>query len=189
MSCRNYGVYLQGAIIKKEDFDPAKVIIAVCEGIYKFTLPDDIKTSLYNNEFNREIAEKLCTVLEIAIEDIDSIYGYSDISDKIISNSCLPEWYADLYPPLIGSSEVEFAVFNEIEGDYYYAGKNEDEYIEDCYMFSLFTPFVWDIGKYTGCRTKAECVQQIREAAKTLLKDDIDWEKRLGYLIGSEFSS
>ena len=29
MSCRNIGVYVQGAIIKKEDFDPAKVIQAV----------------------------------------------------------------------------------------------------------------------------------------------------------------
>ena len=186
MSCRNYGIYITGAIIKKEDFDPAKVIITICERIYKFTLSDDIKTSLYNNEFNRETVAKLCEVLEF---DIDSIYDYSDISNKIISDSCLSEWYADYYPPLIGSNEVEFAVFNEIEGDYYYAGKNEDEYIEDCYMFSLFTPFVWDINDYKGCRTKDECVQKIREAAKTLLKDDIDWEKRLGYLIGSEFSS
>jgi hypothetical protein len=51
MSSRNYGIYEQGAIFKKEDFDPVKVILAVSEKIYEYTLPENMKTAFVNNEF------------------------------------------------------------------------------------------------------------------------------------------
>ena len=99
----------------------------------------------------------------------------------------LREWFEDYDPPVMGTEKVSVYVFSEIEGDYSYDNdETEDEYLEDGYMFSLYVPFVWDIEKYK-IRTKEEIVQLIREAAKPLLKDNIDWDKRLGYLIGSSF--
>ena len=188
MSMRNYGIYQQGAIIRKEDFDPVKVILAVIETIYGITLPDNIKTVLSDNIFDRETAAALCGMLEIEIEDENELQDYAYISDKIIESADLAEWFEEADSPLMGTNDMSVYVFSEIEGDFYYDGsEHTDEYMENGLMFSIYFPMVWDIKDSDGWETKEEIVCRIRETAKPLLKDGICWEKRLGYLIGSSF--
>jgi hypothetical protein len=185
---RNYGIYVQGAIIKKEDFDPVKVILAVSEKICRITLPDNIKTALNLNIFNRDVALEVCELLEVEIEDENELQDYSYISDKIIDEAHLPEWFEESESPLMGTDGISIYAFSEIEGDFCYDDdEHSDEYMADGYMFSLYSPLVWNIRKRNDWKTKAEIVQQISETAKPLLKDGIDWDKRLGSLIGSTF--
>jgi len=185
---RNYGIYMQGAIIKKEDFDPGKVILAVSEKICGITLPDTIKTNLINNVFDSETTVALCEMLEVEVEDRNTMQDYSYISDKLIEEAHLPEWFEESDSSLMGTDGISVYVYSDIEGDYSYDdGDHWDEYVENGYMFSLHFPVVWDIRKHSDWKTKDEIVQQIRETAKPLLKDGIDWKKRLGYLIGSSF--
>jgi hypothetical protein len=184
---RNYGIYEQGAIIKNEDFDPVKVILAVCEKICNITLPDNIKSALQFNIFSRDIAVELCEMLDIDIEDSEEIQDYSYLSNTLLEEADSEEWF-DGPDSLMGTSEISVNSFTDIEGEFVYDNQaNKTEYIDALYMFSLYVPFVWDIGEYNGCRTKDETAQKVREAAKPLLKDAIDWNGRLGYLIGSSF--
>ena len=188
MSMRNYGIYTQGAIIKKEDFDPVKVILAVSEKICKIMLPENIKTALNLNIFNLETAFTLCEMLEVKIEDNNELQDYSYISDKLIAYAYLPDWFEEAESPLMGTNEISVYAFSEIEGDFFYDNdENSEEYVDDGYMFSIYSPLVWNIRKRDDWKTKEEIVRQIRETAKPPLKDGIDWEKRLGYLIGSLF--
>ena len=186
MSMRNYGIYQQGAIFKQNDFAPEKVILAVCEKINNITLPDNIKKALQNNIFDIDIAVELCEILDI--EHNGEIKDYSYISDKLISEACLSDWFEDSDTPLMGTGEISVYVFSEIEGDYYYDNDEvEEEYVEDGYMFSFYLPFVWNIKKHKNWHTRDAIVQKLREVSKPMLKDDIDWDKRLGSLIGSSF--
>jgi hypothetical protein len=188
MSYRSYGIYQHGAIFKQEDFEPAKVILAVSEKIYEIALPENIKSTLHLNIFNKDMALEICEELEIEIKDTQELKDYSYISDALISEAHMPEWFEQSPSPLMGTKEMSVYVFSDMEGDYYYDNdEKSDEYVADGYMFSFEIPFIWDIRKRDSWHTREEIVEQLRESAKPLLKDDIDWDKRLGYLIGSEF--
>jgi hypothetical protein len=185
---RSYGIYQQGAIFKQEDFEPAKVILAVSEKICNITLPENIKSALQLNIFNKDMALELCKKLEIEIKDTQGVQSYSYISDALISEAHLPEWFEESDSPLMGTNEISVYVFSDIEGDYCYDNaETKNEYVEDGYMFSFYVPLTWNIKKRDNWQTREEIVEQLRETAKPLLKDGIDWDKRLGYLIGSEF--
>ena len=189
MSCRNIGVYVQGAIIKKEDFDTVKVIQAVCEKIHGTPLSDEIKNSLTNGKFDREIAEKLCEMLDV---NADEIEDYVCISSVLLEDADFTEWFEEPYN-LMCSHELDITVINELEGDFIYDnGCYYEESVENILMFSLNFPLVWNINKYISgdnYRSRGEVLRLIRKTAQPLLKDDIEWENRLGYLIGSLFIS
>ena len=110
MSMRNYGIYMQGAIIRKEDFDPVKVILTVSEKICGITLPDDIQTVLRGNIFERETAVMLCGTLEIDIEDENELRDYAYISNKLIEEAHLPDWFEEVDSPLMGTNDISVYV-------------------------------------------------------------------------------
>lgn len=185
MSMRSVGIYEQGAIFRSEDFDPVKVILAVSEKIMGISLPDDIKDSLVHDTFNPQTAIRLCELLEIDPADIKELTDYSRISNYLVNEAGFNDWF-DGSNSLMGSKEVSVSVFSNISGEFMYdCCDNMDELVEDCFMFVIDFPFAWKIGDYQGLRTKPDVLHHISETAKSLLKDDIDWEKRLGALIGA----
>jgi hypothetical protein len=187
MSSRGYGIYQQGAIFHYEDFDPAKVITTVFEKCMETTVPENIRKALADSDCNTGIITELCDLLDISFFHRDGIKAFSDISNILVAEAERDEWFIGS-EPLMGTDHVEVLVYSDIEGEYVYAGKEkEDNQIEDCFIFSLSFPKVWDIEEHKGIRTKEEAVQAIREAAKPLIKDNIDWSKRLGFLIGSSY--
>ena len=192
MSCRNIGVYLQGAIIKKEDFDPVKVIPAVCEKVRGISLPDNIKKALTDGKLDRETGEKLCEILDIRHINIEEIEDSACIASTLLQEGDFKEWFEEPYN-LMGSPQLEVTVINELEGDFIYDNSVQyDEPVENILMFSLNFPLVWNINGYisrNNYRSRGEVLRLIRKTAQPLLKDDIEWENRLGYLIGSLFIS
>ena len=185
MSMRNYGIFHQGAIFFQEDFDPAKVITAVLEDIIETTVPEHIKTALAGNDFSAGIVTELCGLLDMSGYSRDGFKSYSDISNSLVAEAGLEEWF-NRPNPLMGTADVGVFIFSDIEGEYVFDTEHkENQYQDDCFMFSLDFPLVWRIGDCTGPKSRSEVVELIREAARPLLKDDIDWEERLGALIGS----
>jgi len=163
MRCRNYGVYEQGAIIKYEDFDPIKVILAVCEKICEIVLPQHIKNALTNKCFDYEVAVNLCELLKIKFNNPDGIQDYSCIFYQLIKEACLKEWF-DEYN-LMGSNEVFVTVINEIEGEFVYDNQAHDEdYVEDILMFSLRFPLIWDIKSCDNWKSKEEIIRDANTA-------------------------
>ena len=194
MSIRNYGIYHQGVIFYMEDFDPAKVIQAVCEKIYNIILPDNIKNALTNNKFDFEIFTELCALLDINVDEIDNIErinDYSYISHKLVADAEYDEWFNGT-ETLMGTDKASVFIFSEIEGEYIYDNnEKETETVTDCYMLSLDFPAVWEINDYivknNGYRSRGEILRLICKTVQPLLKDGIEWENRLGYLIGSTY--
>ena len=185
MSMRDYGIYHQGAIIHQEDFDPIKVITVYIEKALAITVPDCIKEALACNDFNAIAVLDLCNLLCISEYDRNSIKSYSDISNNLLADAERDEWFE--WPnPLMGTKMVPVCVFSDIEGKFI-ADNDSDGYEDvcECFMFSLNFPLAWRVDEYTGPRSRDEAVALIREAAKPLLKDGIDWDARLGALIGS----
>ena len=185
MSMRNYGIYNQGAFFKQEDFDPVKVILAVMTKIDGVTPPDNIMQALTAGVFDETVAAEICEILDV--DNKGNITDYQQISDILVSEVLRDEWF-DGNTPIMGTDKAPVSAYTDIEGDFVFDNdETEDEYVEECYVFSLRQPFVWDISEHKGFRTRNEVVGHIKEAAAVLLKDDIDWDKRLGYLIGSTF--
>jgi hypothetical protein len=95
------------------------------------------------------------------------------------------EWF-NSSNPVMGTAEVSIFAFSDIEGDYIFDTEVKGMQEEDnCFMFSLDFPLLWRTDLYTGPKTRNEIVRLIRDAARPLLKDDINWDERLGVLIGS----
>ena len=191
MSIRNYGIYHQGVIFHMEDFDPVKVIQAVCEKIYNIILPDNIKNALTNNKFDFEIFTELCALLDINVDKIEGINDYSYISNKLVADAESDEWF-NRTETLMGTDKASVFIFSDIEGEYIYdSNEKETETVTDCYMLSLDFPAVWEINDYivknNGYRSRGEILRLICKTVQPLLKDTIDWENRLGYLIGSTY--
>ena len=185
MSTRNYGIYHQGAIFYNEDFDPVKVIKTVSQKIDEIILPDHIVNALNNNEFKTEIAAEIGELLDMRIKEVNKIKDYSYISNNLIDGAEYEDWF-NREEPLMGTKETSVFIFSYIEGEYVYDNiEKENELIENCYMFSLNFPLVWEIEKYHGIKTKNEILEKIKKVAEPMLKDGIEWESRLGYLIGS----
>jgi hypothetical protein len=66
-------------------------------------------------------------MFEIKYADENEIQDYSHISDALISDCCLQEWF-DSPNPLMGTPEININVYDDIEGDFVYDNKpNYDE--------------------------------------------------------------
>lgn len=59
----------------------------------------------------------------------------------------------------------------------------------DCMMLCFNVPYAWDIKDANIPADKNEAVRQLKDASKSLLKDDIDWEDRLGSLLAAGYNS
>lgn len=187
MPMRNYGIYQQGAIFRQEDFDPVKVILALSEKIYELTLPDNILAALRKNEFSIEIVNELCEKMDIRIRDDADMTDFSCVSNALISEFGPAEWFNEP-PVLMGSDDVYICVYSEIDGEFVYDADIENEDVEDCYILSLHVPIAWKLDSYSGPRTKEDALRCIKETAGALLKDNINWETRLGELIGASMA-
>ena len=58
------------------------------------------------------------------------------------------------------------------------------EELSEGMILAFHVPFVWDIRDAIIPADKRIAVFQLQEASKSFLKDNIDWENRLGYLCG-----
>lgn len=95
-----YGVYFQGAIFHKEDFNPIKVIKVAAKEIKEISLPDRINEMLEKGGFDRDVALKICKLLDIEVGGGEKILDYSYISNIFLRES--DDWFEDP-DPLMGS--------------------------------------------------------------------------------------
>ena len=54
----------------------------------------------------------------------------------------------------------------------------------ECMIMCFDIPYAWDVKNVIIPTDKREAIFQIRQATKRLLKEDVNWEERLGYLCG-----
>ena len=181
-----YGVYEQGAMFSREDFEPMKTISYFCK-MYEVELDEEIKREIATDKVTDEHFEYLCNKLDVKP------------NDKTLQAVCIaalnPYELNDLFlpdAPITFENEMVHAkLFSDLNGVFMFS--DEDKPHEDvegeCLMLCFNIPFVWDIEDAVIPCDKRIAVFQLQEATKSLLKDDIDWEARLGCLCAAGQSS
>ena len=94
-------------------------------------------------------------------------------------------------PVTFENEMVHAKLFSDLNGIFMFG--DEDKPHEDvegeCLMLCFNVPYVWNIRDAVIPCDKRIAVFQLQEATKSLLKDDIDWEARLGCLYAAGQSS
>ena len=181
-----YGVYEQGAMFFREDFDPVKTINYFCK-MYEIEMTEEIKKEIETDTMTDEHFDFLCEKLEVNPEErtlqsmcTQTLNPY-EIYDLLLEN-------ADVK---IGNDMVYASVYSNLVGDFIFYDKDKPwEHIDgDCMMLCFNVPYAWDIKDANIPADKNEAVRQLKDATKSLLKDDINWEDRLGSLLAAGYNS
>lgn len=180
-----YGVYEQGAMFFREDFDPVKTINYFCK-MYGIELSEEIKKEIETDTVTDENFDFLCKELEVNPEErtlqsmcTQTLNPY-EIYDLLLEN-------ADVK---IGNDMVYTSVYSNLIGDFMFYDEDKpwDHIDGECMMLCFSVPYVWDIQNANIPADKNEAILQLKDAAKSLLKDDINWEDRLGSLFAAGYN-
>lgn len=177
-----YGVYEQGAMFSREDFDPVKTISYFCN-MYQIELDEEIKKEIETDKVTDKHFDFLCTKLEVKPKE--------KTLQAICVSALNPYELNDLFLPdasvTFENEMVHAKLFSNLSGVFMFA--DEDKLHEDvegeCLMLCFNIPYVWNIRDAIIPCDKRIAVFQLQEATKSLLKDNIDWESRLGCLYAS----
>ena len=181
-----YGVYEQGAMFSREDFDPMKTISHFCK-MYEIELTEEIKKEIEADKVTDEHFDFLCTKLEVKpkTKTLQAIC-VAALNPYELNDLFLPD-----APVTFENEMVHAKLFSDLNGIFMFG--DEDKPHEDvegeCLMLCFNVPYVWNIRDAVIPCDKRIAVFQLQEATKSLLKDDIDWEARLGCLYAAGQSS
>lgn len=181
-----YGVYEQGAMFFRKDFDPVKTINYFCK-MYEIELTEEIKKEIETDTMTDDHFDFLCEKLEVNPEErtlqsmcIQTLNPY-EISDLFLEDAEVR----------IGNDMVYASVYSDLVGDFIFYDEDKPwEHIDgDCMMLCFNVLHVWDIKDANIPVDKNEAVRQLKDATKSFLKDDINWEERLGSLLAAGYNS
>jgi len=176
---KRYGIYEQGALFSREDFDPYKTIKYLFD-IYGIKLSNKLEEVIRYNKVCEADLNFLCDVLEVKpeVRNLQAICAAAlnpyELNDIFMTD-------ADIK---FENEMVHAKLFSDINGIFMFDDEDRPhEEISGEYMMVCFNiPHVWDIRNAIIPGDKRIAVFQIQDATKALLKDDIDWEARLGSL-------
>ncbi len=180
---RQDGIYVQGAYITRDDFEPLKTIKYFCE-LYNIKLTKEMDAEITSDNLSEETLDYLIEKLEIK----DPVCCTQDICNGVLTHMELLDMFAETGERvLIGNKMVAGDAFKNIQG--YFEPADEDkpmEFVEGEYlMLGFYVPFVWSINPEEIPKSKEDAISSLRDAGKKFLKDNINWEERLGALKAS----
>lgn len=174
------GIYNQGALIYREDFDVLKTICYFCD-LYKINLCDEIVQEIKNNTVTDEHFAFLCKELEIK-SDVKTL---QELCSEVLNPYEINDLFVDGAKSEIGNDMVFGKLYPDLQGIFMFCDDMPHKTISgECMMLCFNIPYAWDIKDVNIPADRHMAVLQLQQAAKSLLKDDIDWNKRLGCLYG-----
>ena len=168
--------YFHGAIFHDKDFDAKKVLVCCLEdyGAKKSQIRK-IKRLAYN----KKLSKKHRAIIDLVI-DSDDAKTLNDLRDDInsyLTDDLVSEGHLDGLDYMVRKFDFEEqAVFS---GDDYF-----DDDISECFFIAFTTTFPWKYEEYDGPKSKSEAAEFIKKRLGYILRDDIDWTKRLGEISG-----
>ena len=182
-----YGIYEQGAMFTREDFDPYKTIKYLFDS-YEIEMPEKLAEDIKNDKVSDEEFDYICKELDVTPDKrtlqsivIDALNPalLSDIAVDDSSETCFQNdsIYVSYFTDIVG----EFTFDNE--------DRNCDSIEDECIMVCFHIPCVWNIRDSDIPCDKRIAAFQLQQATKAFLKDDINWEERLGKLYASGYNS
>ena len=184
---REYGIYQQGAMFTREDFDPYKTIKYLFNS-YEMKLPEKIAEGIKSNRVSDDEFDYLCKKLEVNPNErtLQSIVVHA------LSPILLHDIVVDDSDEIHFQNDSVYASYHtDIVGEFLFDDENKPHKdIEDeCLMVCFYVPCVWDLKEVDLPTDKYMASLRIKDAVKDFLKDDINWEERLGELYASGYIS
>lgn len=176
------GIYEQGAIISKKDFEPLKTIEYFCSK-YDVKLNKKIKDGLKEGSILDDTLIDLCNEFDIA----PSEYTLEAISDKLWNEHELTELVLNGEKVKFGNEIVEAIYYPNLFGNFSFYDETlgQKSISGGCLMLRFNLPFIWDLKSKEIPKSTVDAVTQLQKSTKSLLKKDIDWKQRLGCLMGT----
>lgn len=184
---REYGIYQQGAMFTREDFDPYKTIKYLFDS-YGIKLSKKLAEDIKNDKVSDKDFDYICKVLEvtpdkrtlqnIVIHALGSLLLYDIVID-------------DTNDAQFQSDTVYACYYTDIVGEFIFDNENKPhkDIDGDCLMVCFYVPRVWKMKEADLPADKCMASIRIKETVKDFLKDDINWEERLGELYASGYCS
>lgn len=184
---REYGIYQQGAMFTREDFDPYKTIKYLLDS-YGIKLSKKLAKDIKENKVSDKDFDYICKELAVTPKErtLQSIVvhalSYPLLHDLVIDDSNELKFQNDT---------VYVSYHTDIAGEFIF--DDEDKPYQnidgDCLMVCFYVPCVWDLKDADIPADKYMASLRIKDAVKDFLKDDIKWEERLGELYASGYNS
>lgn len=184
---REYGIYEQGAMFTGEDFDPYKTIKYLFHS-YEIELSEKLAEDIKNDKVNDEDFDYICKELEVTPNErtLQSIVVHA-LSPALLHDIVVD----DSEEPHFQNDSVYASYHTDIVGEFLFddEDKPHQDIDGDCLMVCFYVPCVWNIRDAVIPADKRIAVFQLQQATKAFLKDDINWEERLGTLYASGYTS
>ena len=175
-----HGVYYQGAIFAVNDFDSYKTVMYFSK-LYDVMISDELKVKLKEDT----LTEKECMDLSRNFSRDTICKTAEELTLSLLDPCELADLMVDDAKPKLGSDVVYAERVENFKGEFFYDDEDKmPEELSEGMILAFNVPFVWDIRDAVIPADKRIAVFQLQEASKVFLKDDIDWENRLGYLCG-----
>lgn len=185
MPIHNYGIYHQGARFTDDDFNTIKLILHYLKTL-NLSISEKAFKNLQERKFDIDTARELCVAFDNEMPQDQDTVDYNFIRTDLLEEIDEFFYVNDNEPSPFNTDHVTGIRDTEIEGEFFIEGSEEGEELDEYVMMLAFNvPHVWNRKDDTGPKTRQEAVEMLQEAAKTLLRDDIDWDKRLGVMIAS----
>lgn len=165
-----------GAIFYSRDFDAKKLLVYCLEY-------DGVKKSLIKKIKRLPSDKPLSKRIRLIIEKVictDDAKTLKELEEYITE---------DLACDLVGNcglDGLDYMVrrFDSSEKAEFYGEHLSDDDINGCFFITIPSTFPWKITEYTGPKNEEEAAKYVKARIGHLVKDGIDWTKRLGELSG-----
>lgn len=182
MSQQVIGLYLQGAIVHDEDFDPRKTVICIAEYLNNPLPAPLVEKILSGAQLEQSELSEICAAVEA---DPNTEKNVADICKELLRNKS-ELFDEDEKSPLPGDSQIQIEYISEdnmvFRWDNPYFGEAE---LYSCLIIGLDAPKVWTLDQYKGPVGKEAVIARLMEYGAPMLKDDVPWEDRLGEVIAT----
>ena len=174
------GIYNQGALFYREDFDVLKTIHYFCD-MYKINLDDEIIQEIKNDAVTNEHFAFLCNELEVKSE----VKTLRELCNEALNPYEINDLFLDGAKSEIGNDMVFGKLYPDLQGMFIFYDDMPHKIITgECMMLCFNVTYAWDIRNVIVPADRRVAAFQLQQAAKPLLKDSIDWSRRLGCLYG-----
>lgn len=183
MSQHVIGLYLQGAIIHDEDFDPGKTVVCIAKYLEN-ALPNPLSEKILSGtELEQTELKEICEAVDV---DPATVKNVSDISKELLRHKS-ELFDEDSKSPLPGDSQIQIEYISGMDNmvfrwDNPQFGEAE---LYNCLVIGLSAPKVWTLDQYNGFVGRDAVIARLREFGAPMLKDDVPWDDRLGEVIAT----
>lgn len=182
MSTENFSVYLQGARFDNNDFDAIKLMLFYLSK-KNISLSARSFQKLQERQFDIKTAKELCCVFGTTMSEGDMTEDYNFIMAELLDDVTSLFYVNEGEVSPFNTENAYGFMFPELEGEFLFDSEKEAEELDGCLMMLCFSvPYVWSQDN-KGPKTRQQAVEMLHEAAKPLLRSDIDWDERLGKAI------